>query len=180
MTHFDFDGSHNGHQPPNTPPPKEQRLHKVQKGRLNAFNRLRDLEMQAKHNDQYQNLMNNHSEGVMVMKSPVFPPDARIAKEPSETGASDQRFQSHHIDPIAPSKNPMTLVKDAISENNILHTPPPLVHHNDDIDQDEKQGIKCTFEKPCAWTYDKNVSGFNFEVKTGLQLKEMNLTGELT
>lgn len=59
------------------------------------------------------------------------------------------------------------------------HTPSPPPVNMDDIDVDEKLGVKCSFEKPCAWTFDTNVTGPNFEVTTGVLLKESNVTGLL-
>lgn len=127
--------------------------------------------MTAKQNDKmlnYPNYNNSNNEGLLIKRPSyseprISPGDPNPDTYPSENSA----------------KNALTKVKEVVSEH-IQHTPPPPSHNSEDIDQDEKQGIKCTFEKPCAWKYDKNVTGDNFEVRTGLELKEMNLTGLLS
>lgn len=77
-----------------------------------------------------------------------------------------------------PAKNEAFQKIKNLQRNYTQHTPPPPVQNHEDVDFDEKLGVKCSFEKPCAWTFDTNVSGSNFEVMTGVMLKETNVTGE--
>lgn len=170
---FDFDGSHNQQVPQAQQVPKEHRLHKVHPGRANAFNKLRDIEKNAKLNDMYNQLNFNSSDSStgLLLKRPIY----------SEPRIQDGEI-GHELHPSFENSSPkiaMKIIKEAVAEQNHQHTPSPPSNDNDNIDQDEKQGIKCTFEKPCAWTYEQNVTGSNFELKTGLELKEMNLTGLL-
>lgn len=129
------------------------------------------MEKIAKQNDMYNHFNYNMSDNTgLVVKKPIYS-EPRIQPD----GEHGQEFQPSLENPSP--KNPMTIVKDALAENQIQHTPSPPLNLNEDFDQDEKQGIKCSFERPCAWKYDANVTGYNFEVKTGLELKEQNLTG---
>lgn len=69
-------------------------------------------------------------------------------------------------------------IKELQKNQDNQHTPSPPSYNSDDTDVDEKLGVKCSFEKPCAWTYDTNIPGDNFEVTTGVHLKESNVTGK--
>jgi hypothetical protein len=156
------DGSNpNSHVPPNN------RLHKVNRNRQNAFNKLRDLEKNAKMQDMLMN--SSYSEGSIILKKPVMGPDKRVDTE--------KNADATYMENGSSATGALNRIKFAVSEP-IQHTPSPPAHE-DNVDQDEKQGVKCSFEKPCAWTYEKKVEGTNFEVVTGIELTESNVTGEL-
>lgn len=158
------DGSHaNSHVPPNN------RLHKVNRNRQNAFNKLREYEKNAKMQDMQMN--SSYSEG-SILKRPIVYPEKRVDPE--------KNAETTYAEGIPVGSSPtgaLNRIKSAVSEP-IQHTPSPPAHE-DNVDQDEKQGVKCSFEKPCAWTYETNVVGTNFEVVTGIELTESNVTGEL-
>lgn len=52
--------------------------------------------------------------------------------------------------------------------------PPP--EDNPEIDMEEMLGVKCTFERECAWKWDKDIPN-GFQVVTGQLLREQNMTG---
>lgn len=144
-------------------PAPNNRLHKVQKGR-NKFTVLRDLMKNPNSTRGFE-----HSIGKQVSKPEPFmqagphdDADSKDVSRPSSKGEAIQR------------------IKDLRNLQDNQHTPSPPSYNIDDIDVDEKLGVKCSFEKPCAWTYDTNVNGTNFEVTTGVLLKESNVTGLLS
>lgn len=145
-----------GQQTAQAPPGPNNRLHKVSKPRQSKFNTIREmLNSNASRNSE-------HSIGKKVSKP------ERFEAGPHENGEHDENRPSSRGDSLMKIKE---LKKS--QENQHTPSPPP----NDDIDSDEKLGVKCSFEKPCAWTFDSNVTGMNFEVTTGAALKELNLTG---
>lgn len=75
-------------------------------------------------------------------------------------------------------RNPLLVIKNTIRNQDNQHTPSPPPYNVDEIDSDEKLGVKCSFEKPCAWSFEQNVTGPNFEVMTGVMLREANVTGK--
>ena len=91
-----------------------------------------------------------------------------------------EKFVGPDIDD-APSSNgnSLQILKGLRNEQNNQHTPSPPSHFNPEgIDFDEKLGVKCSFEKQCAWTWDPiNTTEPNFEVVTGDDLKRLNVTG---
>lgn len=145
-----------GQQTVQAAPAPNNRLHKVSKPR-NKFNQLRDMMNNATRNS-------DHSIGRKVSNP------ERFEAGPHEGGDLDENRPSSRGDSLMKIKE---LKKS--QENQHTPSPPP----NDDIDSDEKLGVKCSFEKPCAWTYNSSVTGMNFEVTTGSALKELNLTGAL-
>jgi hypothetical protein len=164
-----LDGSQTGHVP------TSNRLHKVNKG---AFKKLREMENKAKIADahsKYNDLLQNHnvSEG-SILRRPSEERKVFTEKRIDLPGSGLEK------DLATQPKNPLNVIKEL--SNSIQHTPSPPPHNEENyinIDPDEKQGVKCSFEKACAWTYEKNVGGNNFEVTTGLNLTESNVTGKL-
>lgn len=146
-----------GQQSAQPAPAPNNRLHKVQKGR-NKFNVLRDLIKNSNSTRTFE-----HSIGRKVSKPEPYvqtgPTDDSDVSRPSSKGEAIQK------------------IKDLQRLQDNQHTPSPPSHNIDDIDFDEKLGVKCSFEKPCAWTFDTNVTGTNFEVTSGVSLKESNVTG---
>lgn len=96
-----------------------------------------------------------------IQSGPDGDPDSIDNSGPSSKGAAIQK------------------IKDMQRLQDNQHTPSPPSYNVDDIDFDEKLGVKCSFEKACAWTFDSNVTGPNFEVTTAVALKELNVTGLL-
>jgi hypothetical protein len=157
--------------------PTSNRLHKHNKNK-NAFKKLQEMnnkaklaESQSKYNDLLQN--HNISEG-SILRRPLEERKVFTEKRIDLPGSGLEK------DIASQAKNPLNVIKELSSS--IQHTPSPPPHHEDNfvnIDPDEKQGVKCSFEKACAWTYERNVGGNNFEVTTGLNLTESNVTGKL-
>lgn len=145
-------------------PGPNTRLHTAHKQRPSKFNVLRELVKTA-------NATQGFDHGILKKKVPSKP-------EPFVQ-------TSPHDDPDKEMKGPSSKgeaiqkIKDLRIAQDNQHTPSPPSYNHDDIDVDEKLGVKCSFEKPCAWTFSKNVSGSNFEVTTGALLKESNVTGLL-
>lgn len=143
-------------------PVPNNRLHKVQKARVNKFSVIRDM-VKNSNSSRYE-----HSIGKKVSKPEPFiqngPHDESDSKDmgrPSSKGEAIQR------------------IKDMQRLQDNQHTPSPPSYNVDDIDFDEKLGVKCSFEKPCAWTYETaNITGSNFEVTNGVNLKDSNVTGK--
>jgi S-formylglutathione hydrolase FrmB len=100
-----------------------------------------------------------------------------VSKPAAFMTGPDNQPRNGELDPM--KANPLTVIKNTIRNQDNLHTPSPSPINVDDIDFDEKLGVKCSFEKPCAWTFDQNVTGANFEVVTGAMLKDANVTGLL-
>jgi hypothetical protein len=93
-------------------------------------------------------------------------------------------FDNKHINPdeFAPQQppipnSPFKDLKDQLINRTYMHTPSPPSNF-EDYDVDEKLGVKCTFEKPCTWTYDE-ADGSNFFVTSGANLTAANMTGQL-
>lgn len=143
-------------------PVPNNRLHKVQKGRVNKFSVIRDMVKNSNMTRSFE----GHSIGKKVSKP-----------EPFIQSGPDGDIDS--IDDNRPSSKGTAILKikelQKLQDNQ--HTPSPPSYNADDIDFNEKLGVKCSFEKPCAWTFDTNVTGTNFEVTTGVALKESNVTG---
>jgi hypothetical protein len=104
-------------------------------------------------------------------KKGVVPPEPYIANGPHEVTEKETSGPSSKGGSI-------DKIKEMQRAQDNQHTPSPPSTNPDDIDVDEKLGVKCSFEKPCAWTFDQDVNGTNFEVTTGVHLKEANITGE--
>jgi hypothetical protein len=137
--------------------PSQNRLHVVIPNRKGAFKKLQELEIRKKYNDQLSMQNLNYSEGVEVKRKPSN--------------------SSKRIDLTPETKNPIRMIQDELS-GTIQHTPSPPPH-DIHVDPDEKQGVKCSFDKPCAWTFDKDVpDGSNFYVTNGIELSNQNMTGE--
>lgn len=145
-----------GQQTAQAAPGPNNRLHKVAKPRQSKFSAIREM-LNSNASRTFE-----HSIGKKVSKP------ERFEAGPHEGGENDENRPSSRGDSLMKIKE---LKKS--QENQHTPSPPP----NDDIDSDEKLGVKCSFEKPCAWTFDSNVTGMNFEVTTGAALKELNLTG---
>jgi hypothetical protein len=158
--------------------PASNRLHKVSKTRQNKFNQLLqlvknpNLTLNIPNREKGQNYtfghrQDYHTGNVVTSK-----------KEPKH-----ELFVAGPNDNFEPPKttwsegHAFNKVHESLKNNkNHMHTPSPP-SYADDIDFDEKLGVKCTFEKPCAWTFDTDVNGTNFEVTTGSDLMSANLTG---
>lgn len=137
-------------QPAQTNPVPINRLQSVKNIRKNSLNVIRDLVKNGNQTHIHGRKVNNPEK--------LFSTREEIDKRPSSEGSFVEKVK--------------------IMRPEISHTPSTPAYNIDDVDGGEKLGIKCTFEKPCAWTYDTvNVTGSNFEVTTGIQLKEANLTG---
>lgn len=154
-----------GQQSAQPAPAPNNRLHKVQKQRVNKFSIIRNL---TKNSSFGGNDYVIDSSGGHVIGKAVSTPlrqignsngDPKIESRPSSKGEAIQK------------------IKDMQKNEYNQHTPSPPSYNVDDIDFDEKLGVKCSFEKQCAWTFDTNVTGPNFEVTTGVHLKESNVTG---
>lgn len=134
-------------------------------GRGKAFNALRDL---IKNPNATRNF-DGHSIGKKVSKPEPFIDDNThddlklkdVDRRPSSEGKAIQ------------------MIKDLRNQQDNQHTPSPPSNSLEDVDSDETMGVKCSFEKPCSWTFD-NVTGSNFKVTTGAALKASNITGKLT
>lgn len=142
-------------------PAANNRLHKVNKIRLGKINQLREL-----------------TKNPNITRLASFT-HGKIASKPLPYNQGTNADNGDDLASSGPSSNGNSLNKIKIMQReqyNMQHTPspPPYI---DDIDFDEKLGVKCTFEKPCAWTWDKNVTGPNFEVITGANLTKNNVTG---
>lgn len=152
-------------------PVPNNRLHTVQKGRVNKYSMIRDMVKNAdspRQDSRGQGVHHELSIGRKVSKPEPFvqsgPYDNSESKDISRPFSKGEAIQR---------------IKDMQRTQDNQHTPSPPSYNVDDIDFDEKLGVKCSFEKPCAWTYDTtNVSGSNFEVTTGKNLKETNVTGK--
>lgn len=129
-------------------------------------NRLHNPKPRQNKLGEVRDLLNSNFSKVSDRKN-VAKPEAYISTFPHE----DQKKLSNG--------DALKALQKLREESNDQHTPSPPKTNVDDVDVDEKTGVKCTFEKPCAWTFDTNVLGPNFEVATGLQLKEANSTGWL-
>lgn len=162
--------------------PTSNRLHKVNNIRQGAFKKLREMENKAKQADSYikfNDLSPNHniSEGKLLyeVRKPVYSVSEKRIDLP---GSGHSKMEDSSLQ--QPQKTTLHVIKEL--SNSIQHTPSPPQHHEEfvnNIDADEKQGVKCSFEKECAWKYEKNVIGNNFEVTTGWNLTEFNVTGKL-
>jgi hypothetical protein len=149
--------------------PASNRLHKVNKARQNklaAINQINNLLLMGKTpNSNFTASTHNYGREVFTPKKDPRP---------------EKLYQPHegYEGPKSPSSQGESIaaIKDQLK--NIYHTPIPPPNTHDDIDFDEKLGVKCTFEKACAWSYDTNVNGTNFEVTTGENLTNLNVTGE--
>jgi hypothetical protein len=144
-------------------PAPNNRLHKVQKARVNKFSVIREMTR----NSNFTKSFPEHSIGKKVSKPEPFVDDGQHdgtdPKDPSRPSSKGEAIQK---------------IKDMQRAQDNQHTPSPPSYSVDDIDFDEKLGVKCSFEKPCAWTFDPNVNGTNFEVTTGVSLKDSNVTGQ--
>jgi hypothetical protein len=151
-------------------PAANNRLHKVQKQRVNKFSLIRQITTSL--NNSSRGGFEGNNIGRAVSKPERLQTGLGGVRDPN-SDPSDQ------ISRPSSSGHSLTLIKDTIRNQENQHTPSPPPYNADDIDFNEKLGVKCSFEKPCAWTYDVNVTGPNFEVTTGVNLKESNVTGLL-
>lgn len=155
-----------GQQSTQQAPAPNNRLHKVQKGRLNKFSLIREMIKSSNSSNGIDHGGTDHH----VIGKKVSIPERQI---------DNGQFDHTKIDSRPSSKGEaIQKIKDMQRAQENQHTPSPP-SYNDDIDSEEKLGVKCTFEKQCAWTFDTNVTGPNFEVTTGVSLKESNVTGLL-
>lgn len=157
------------------PVPATNRLHKVNKVRQNKFTFNQFLQIAKNPNF----TLNQNHRGEMQVHGELqqFKKDARPEKfvgGPADNNNDDQK--SKQSNPSSAGKM-LAEVQKQLQHKNHMHTPSPPSYAADDIDFDEKLGVKCSFEKQCAWTYDLNVNGTNFEVTTGQNLTLANITG---
>jgi hypothetical protein len=153
-------------QQPQIPAPNN-RLHKPNKNRISKFNQLRDIVRanMTKAGDYA------FSQGRKVSKPEPYVHDPSVGGE--DGGEHDSKAPSS-------AGNSLNKIKSINSKINNQHTPSPPSLSEDTDEKLEKQGIQCAFEKPCSWTFDtENITGDNFEVTTGIELKESNITGLL-
>lgn len=146
-------------------PPANNRLHKPRPQRVNKFAQIKFMT-----NNANASWAGGSGFDSIITGKTVSKPEAHV-----QSGSEKQPSVPDNL--LHPESSFKT-IKDQIRIQNNQHTPPPPPNNGDDIDTDEKLGIKCSFEKPCAWTFDQNVTGPNFEVTSGLKLKKSNLTGE--
>lgn len=138
-----------------------------------SFNILKGIANDPNH--EYNQRSDNFSVGVIRKNEPLTP--GRFKQDQNLTSANN--LEDHvNLQPWPPNKA-FNDLKNQLNNKSYLHTPSPPPYA-DDYDSDEKLGVKCTFEKPCAWTYDHVDSGSNFEVTTGANLTYANLTGNMT
>lgn len=132
-----------------------------------SFNALKVIVKDPNHEFNNQR-SDNFSVGVIRKNEPLTP--GRFKQ--------DQNLSATNLDETLAQPRPaFSVLKDQLNNKTFLHTPVPPVYDLD-YDFDEKLGVKCTFEKPCAWTFD-DVNGSNFEVTTGANLTLGNITGLL-
>lgn len=150
-----------GQQSAQPAPAPNNRLHKVQKSRQNKFSMIREM------------IRNSSSTNGIdhVIGKKVSQPERQVATGPIDESKIESRPSS--------KGEAIQKIKDMQRVQNNQHTPSPPSYNVDDVDFDEKLGVKCSFEKQCAWTFDTNVTGPNFEVTTGVNLKDSNITGLL-
>lgn len=153
--------------PPNVQGPNTRLHHKPKQRQNNKFAQIRNI---TKSLEKGYDLPKRQYEAPPGKKG-VVPPEPYIANGPHEVTEQESSGPSSKGGSIDKIK-----LMQRAQDNQ--HTPSPPSTNPDDIDVDEKLGVKCSFEKPCAWTFDQDVNGTNFEVTTGFQLKESNITGE--
>jgi hypothetical protein len=169
-------------------PPRHQqnainKLHKVDRERQRkmeqstanskkgSFNILKGIANDPTH--ELNQRSDNFSVGVIRKNEPA-PPNRRVL--PQDQNINLNVFDEQGNLPSWPPNKAFYDLKHQLNNKSYLHTPSPP-EYNEENDFDEKLGIKCTFEKPCAWTFDYFEEG-NFEVTTGVGLTQANLTGK--
>lgn len=155
-------GHDDPHPPPHQAPPSQNRLHTVNRKNFNKFAQIKQMSMASANSSR-------------VLDYNIGTIKKNIKSEPFMSGPDNQQ---RGVDADGQRSNPLTVIKNTIRNQDNQHTPSPPPNNVDDIDFDEKLGVKCSFEKPCAWTFEQNVTGPNFEIVTGVMLKEANVTGE--
>jgi hypothetical protein len=159
--------------------PASNRLHKVNKPRQNKFNQL--LQLTKNPNFTLNNPNRDKGQNYSAFGQRIEYQHGNIITSKKE--ARPEKFYSDPNDNVEPPKKSWSdghafhEVHKQLNNKNHMHTPSPPSYSEDDIDYDEKLGVKCTFEKPCAWAYDTYVEGTNFEVTTGANLTSANITG---
>jgi hypothetical protein len=154
----------NEHGSSSQPVPATNRLHKVNKSRQSKFGQLFQLVKSSN-----QSMPLNRGEALGIIKKEREPillkhiqPEGHYDDSKSLPSSSGSRLQA---------------IQRELNNKTHLHTPSPPSFFYDDIDFNEKLGVICSFDKPCAWTFDTNVNGTNFEVTTGAELTSANITG---
>jgi hypothetical protein len=173
-------------QPPRQHLQIQNKLHKVDRERMKklelqsvqnsnskkgSFNIFRNIAHDPTH--ELNQRSENFSVGVIKRTNEPNAPNSHV----SDRNLSVSHAESFGLH-ISLPKTPFNDLKSTLSNKSYLHTPSPPPY-SEDYDFDEKLGVKCSFEKPCAWTYDLNVEGGNFEVTTGANLTHANITGKL-
>lgn len=131
-----------------------------------SFNALKIIVNNPSH--EFNQRSDNFSVGVVRKNEPLTPGSFRDPQ--------DQNHSANNVDSIVVQPRPaFNVLKDQLNNKTFLHTPVTPAY-DQDYDFDEKLGVKCTFEKPCSWTFE-NVEGSNFEVTTGVNLTLANITG---
>jgi hypothetical protein len=161
-----------GGQPPPplsaAPAPNSRLHHKPNQQRKNKFAQIRNMNLTK--SIEPKGFDSRRFESPPGKKG-VVPPEPYVAISPHDVPDKESNGPSSKGGSI-------DKIKQIRKEQDNQHTPSPLSNNPDEVDFDEKLGVKCSFEKPCAWTYDQDVNGTNFEVVTGMQLKELNVTGK--
>jgi hypothetical protein len=164
--------------------PIEKKLHKVDPARMrkmennnykkSSIHDLRQTLNDPNHELNQPGRNNSYTHGVQIFH----------AKPNEPLPPKRFEFDNKHINPdeFAPQQppipnSPFKDLKDQLINRTYMHTPSPPSNF-EDYDVDEKLGVKCTFEKPCTWTYDE-ADGSNFFVTSGANLTAANMTGEL-
>ncbi|XP_070504088.1 tyrosine-protein kinase receptor-like [Chironomus tepperi] len=152
--------------------PASNRLHKVNKQRQSKFtiNHLYQLAKNPNFTLNQQSLHRGEVHGVITTKKEARP--EKFFSGPNDNLDGQQKQKTEWS-----AGHSFLEVQQQLKNKNHMHTPSPPSYVADDVDFDEKLGVKCTFEKPCAWSYDTNVNGTNFEVTTGANLTNANITG---
>lgn len=130
-----------------------------------SFNSLKTM-FKDPNSELNQRVSDNFSVGIVKTNEPLTPGSYTADRNHSATNLDVRIVQPR------PAFN---VLKDQLNNKTFLHTPVTPAYDLD-YDFDEKLGVKCTFEKPCPWTF-QNVEGNNFEVTTGANLTLANITG---
>lgn len=170
------------HLQPPRPAPVEKKLHKVDPARWRkieqnnknsrgGFNEFRAIANDPNHELNQPGRNINYTHGVAVLYPKLNEP------KPPNRYELDKHTNLDDFPPQPPPipDSPLNNLKNQLFNKTYMHTPSPP-SNMEDYDIDEKLGVKCTFEKPCSWTYDE-VDGSNFFVTTGANLTSANITG---
>ena len=184
-THYSNGYMQKEHPQPPRHQPIPNKLHKVDRERMRkmehsnsyskkgSFNDLRQIANDPNHELNQPGRNNNYTHGVQVLfpkSNEPLPPNRLFELNKPHLSSNDDFVQQ----PAIPN-SPFRDLKDQLTNKTYMHTPSPP-SNMEDYDFDEKLGVKCTFEKPCSWTFDE-IDGSNFFVTSGANLTLANITG---